>query len=511
MFQIASPKQPIRPARACDEAGSDVKARMDRIFSSDPFKKGQLNQWYATLEALGLFNPLPEASFDKWTAIASQLLETPVSLFSVIDERRQFFKSQVGLEEPWATTRETPLSHSFCQIVRDSGEPLVITDARGDDRVAGNGAIEDLGVIAYLGAPVTMPDGQPIAALCAIDNQPRQWSQHQLDIIAALAHGVSVEVSLRVELARRRTAQQQLERVLEHLNMFTALVAADGSVMWTNSADVVPDVPVEDNLLDLNLWRGDEAAREQIAKAFEDACQGGSCRMELEIGGESGDVVYDVTLSAVRESDSHAGLILLTAFDITERVRAEERRQLLTREMAHRLRNLISVITTVASQTISKAEDLKSAEMKLRTRLMALARSHDVLLSNDWHGADLKQLFADELRLFESRYTMQGPSLLLQPQEAQTFALIAHELATNASKYGALKSDSGHVHISWKTGADGTTEFTWREEGGPTVEQPASTGFGSTILSQVAKAQFEGTADIEYAESGLCYRLVWPS
>jgi signal transduction histidine kinase len=156
------------------------------------------------LAETGLLDSLPEASFDRYTRLATRLLDVPVSLISLVDEHRQFFKSSRGLPEPWASTRETPLTHSFCLQVADSDAPLIVTDARDDVRVRDNLAIVDLGVIAYAGMPLHAPGGTAIGSFCAIDSQPRQWSEDDLQVLHDLADAVSSEVAIRVAAARQR-------------------------------------------------------------------------------------------------------------------------------------------------------------------------------------------------------------------------------------------------------------------------------------------------------------------
>src|SRR4051794_34482891 len=111
----------------------------------------------ARLEALrrtGLLDTPPEPSFDRLTRLAARLLHAPVALVSLVDADRQFFKSCVGLPEPWSSRRQTPLSHPFCRHEVATGEPLIIEDARQHPLLCGNAAIKDLGVVAYLGIPL---------------------------------------------------------------------------------------------------------------------------------------------------------------------------------------------------------------------------------------------------------------------------------------------------------------------------------------------------------------------
>ena len=141
----------------------------------------------AALRDTALIEGEPDDAFARLNRIAVELLGVPVSLVSLVDEDRQFFAGQVGLPEPWASFRETPLSHSFCQHVVNSGEPLVIDDARSDPLVSDNLAIRDLGVAAYAGIPLRMRDGNVLGSFCAIDASPRHWSERDLRILGDLA------------------------------------------------------------------------------------------------------------------------------------------------------------------------------------------------------------------------------------------------------------------------------------------------------------------------------------
>lgn len=141
----------------------------------------------ADLNETRLLDSPREECFDRLTRLASELLGAPVALVSLVDKDRQFFKSQTGLAEPWASTRETDLSHSFCQWVVSGNEPLIVEDAKAHPVLRSNLAIRDLGVIAYAGVPLMGRTGQPIGSFCAIDSRPRTWSDEEVDTLEDLA------------------------------------------------------------------------------------------------------------------------------------------------------------------------------------------------------------------------------------------------------------------------------------------------------------------------------------
>jgi len=155
----------------------------------------------SALAATGLLDSDPDATFDLVTRLAAQVLRVPVALVSLVDERRQFFKSQVGLPAPWDEKRQTPLSHSFCQWVVSSEEELVVADARTHPVLRGNGAVADLGVVAYAGIPLTAPSGQPIGSFCAIDGRPRQWTHDELALLRDFAQLIDAQAALHQSVA----------------------------------------------------------------------------------------------------------------------------------------------------------------------------------------------------------------------------------------------------------------------------------------------------------------------
>ena len=167
-----------------------------------------------SLAATGLLDTPAEAAFDRLTEMGSRLLGVPVSLISLVDGDRQFFKSQCGLPTPYDRTRQTPLSHSFCQHVVTGAEPLVVADAREHPLLADNLAIADLGVVAYAGVPLRGPDGEVIGSFCAIDPAPREWSADDVALLHDLAGTAGDIIRLRGEGIAALDAGRRLQEAL---------------------------------------------------------------------------------------------------------------------------------------------------------------------------------------------------------------------------------------------------------------------------------------------------------
>jgi signal transduction histidine kinase len=165
----------------------------------------------AALRATALLDSPREETFDRLTRLASKVLGVPVALVSLVDQDRQFFKSCIGLKEPWLSERGTPLSHSFCQHAVETREPLIIEDAREHPLVRGNLAIADLDVIAYAGFPLVTATGEALGTFCAIDSQPRRWTEDEVDFVREMAASAMTEIELRTTVRQLEDARAEVE------------------------------------------------------------------------------------------------------------------------------------------------------------------------------------------------------------------------------------------------------------------------------------------------------------
>jgi GAF domain len=177
---------------------AEVAARATRGGSGSRLPKALAQpERLAALRRAAILDTPREESFDRLASLAARVLNAPVALVSAIDRDRQFFKSCLGLPEPWASRRESPLTHSFCQHAVAAREPLVVSDARQEPQLRNNLAIRDFGVIAYLGVPLITREGHALGTLCVIDHKPRTWTRDQIDLLKDLATSVVTEITLR--------------------------------------------------------------------------------------------------------------------------------------------------------------------------------------------------------------------------------------------------------------------------------------------------------------------------
>lgn len=208
-----------------------------------------------------------------------------------------------------------------------------------------------------------------------------------------------------------------------------------------------------------------------------------------------------------------------TARDVTSRKQRETHMHLLMREVTHRSKNLLAIIQAMARQTVKDSITAAEFEQRFSARLRGLAASHDLLAARDWHGAAVGELvrwqIGPALEAAGQRISISGPDLYLNPEAAQNIGLAVNELASNASRFGALSGPSGLVDIVWSidpAGVEGRRfHISWRESGGPEVREPRRTGFGHKVVERLAARALDGEVGLTFPPSGLQWSLHIPA
>ena len=300
----------------------------------------------ATLRQTALLDTPPEEGFDRLTRMAARLLGASTSLISLVADDRQFFKSAIGLPEPWASRRTAPLSFSFCSQVVSSGEPLILEDARKHPLLGHSPAIRELGWISYAGVPLITRDRQVVGAFCVVDKMPRLWSERDIALLQDLAGSAVTEIELRREITRRRQAElgqqdseEQFENTFEQVGIGMALISLDGRWLRVNRvltemlgspADLLTGYPAESRTHPDDAPADREAMRLLLA---------GECRtytMEKRYLKPSGEVVWGlVNVSLVAGPEGQPAHFIAAITDVTDRRQAE--RELREREERYRL------------------------------------------------------------------------------------------------------------------------------------------------------------------------------
>lgn len=232
---------------------------------------------------------------------------------------------------------------------------------------------------------------------------------------------------------------------------------------------------------------------------------------ELELlFGDGSTVPVLINASPLRDEAGHIIGSVGAGIDIGERKRAEERQHLLMAELDHRVKNMLSTVMAIVARTARGRRSAADLVDTLNGRIMAMARAHERLAANSWEGVNLRALVEDELQPYalKERASFAGPDMILSAKAATALALVLHELATNAAKYGALSRDTGQVSIGWDCTGEpaepsATLQLEWTETGGPPVAEPQTRGFGSTLIERTLAFEFDAGVALEWRSTGL--------
>jgi PAS domain S-box-containing protein len=269
------------------------------------------------------------------------------------------------------------------------------------------------------------------------------------------------------------------------------------------------------------------ALAEAVENIVASIMQTGEPVIGVEVAGqrpdEAGERTWVTYWHPLRGPDGKISGVNVAAEEITHRKRAEEelrRREehieIILGELAHRTKNLLVVVMALAKQTARNATDVKHYQAVFTQRLQGLAHSHDLLLSGHWQGASFADLVAMQMQPFreenDERIRATGPAIMLVPDAVQNLGLVFHELATNASKHGALSVPEGVVSIEWSApGAGERIAVQWQESGGPPVQPPQRRGFGHELIERIVPQVLKGTGGLNFAPSGVSWSFEFPA
>jgi PAS domain S-box-containing protein len=231
-------------------------------------------------------------------------------------------------------------------------------------------------------------------------------------------------------------------------------------------------------------------------------------------GGRRIDI--SVSVSPLRNAAGEIVGASKVARDITERRVAERAQQLLIDELNHRVKNTLAIVLAIANLSSARARSMAEFVPSFTGRVQALAKAHTLLTETRMQGAELTSLVTEQVILGEDgdeRVACSGPTLVLGSQLAVHVAMVLHELATNARKYGALSSGGGRLEVSWEVDGDDRSArrlvLHWRERGGPMIEAPPAQGFGTTLIDQTVRSD-GGAVVMRYDPEGLSAMIILP-
>jgi two-component sensor histidine kinase len=222
-------------------------------------------------------------------------------------------------------------------------------------------------------------------------------------------------------------------------------------------------------------------------------------------------VDVSLTVSPLKDSAGKVVGASKIARDITERKRSEEQIASLAREAEHRAKNVLA--TVQATVHLSEADTPDGLKDAIAGRIQALANDHALFVQARWTGAELRNLVEQELAPYaqhsQARVRIEGPVTVLEPNKAQTMAVVLHALATNAAKYGALSVADGVVKVAWSQPTAGRLMLRWIELGGPLVNAPTRRGFGTLVIDNMTH-QLKGDVHFDWRPQGLFCEITLP-
>ncbi len=329
-----------------------------------------------------------------------------------------------------------------------------------------------------------------------------------------------------VDITERKRAEAALREGDER---FRALIDISAQIVWTASAEgaVVEDSPSWRTFTGQTFEQSRDFGwldaiepddREKVSEAWRDAvARIAPIEIDYRLRHVSGEWRWTTARATpVFAADGSLKMYVGMNIDITERKRAELRQQLLMDELNHRVKNTLATVQSIAAQLLKGTPDVELRET-FDGRLVALSRTHDLLMHDSWESASLRDLLLQEFEPYwsgeDARFVVEGPSLRLNPKAALTLGMAFHELTTNAAKYGALSKPTGQVRVTWevlRASEPSALRLKWIETGGPPVKKREHKGFGSTLIERGVSLELEGEVQVEFDPSGLICTMEVP-
>ncbi len=473
-----------------------------------------------------------EGALQDLAEFAAELCHAPVALVSLVEEEFQIFLARSGTD-----LDGTPRSQSFCAHAMHGLHVMEVPDATGDGRFADNPLVTGPPYIRfYAGAPLVSREGVPLGAICVIDHQPRDGlSPFQSRGLTILADAAMTRLETRRAARERREAAEETRAALAESELrFRTLADTMPQMVWSTLPDGYHDyynarwyefTGAPAGTTDGEGWNGMFHPEDQ-PRAWEawrrSLATGDPYQIEYRLRHYDGTYRWVLGRALpIRGQDGRITRWFGTCTDIHEQKLALEEREIISQELSHRIKNIFAVIGGLIQFAARAHPELAPLARELRERIAALGRAHDFVRPHSQNSRpsvqqdSLHQLLAELLSPYQSRaserVTITGCDIKVDDRAATPLALLFHELATNASKYGALSSEDGRVAIDTTIDGD-AVRLTWCEVGGPRLAAPPETdGFGTQLIELSAVRQLGGTVARDWAETGLVLTMEAPA
>jgi PAS domain S-box-containing protein len=471
------------------------------------------------------------AALKKITDFAAALCECPVSLVSLVEETRQTFIARSGID-----LTETPREVSFCAHAMLGDDIMVVPDATQDPRFADNALVTGAESIRfYAGAPLVTEDGVPLGSLCVIDAVPHPQGLSDLQRLglATLADNVMARLRDNRDTAAWRGAENDARRALtDSDSRFRTLADTMPQMVWSTLPDGFHDyynarwyefTGVPEGSTDGEGWNGmfhpDDQER-AWARWRQSLTSGDPYEIEYRLRYRDGTYRWVLGRALpIRDGDGKIVRWFGTCTDIHEQKLTSEEREVISQELSHRIKNIFSVVSGLVAFSARAHPEFATIAADLRDRITALGRAHDFVRPHSpasmpaHHPNSLTGLLGELFKPYQvegqGRVTVAGDDIAIDDRSATPLALLFHELATNATKYGALSVPDGWVTVTMGSDGEAVT-LDWREQGGPAVSPPSGSGFGTQLMELSAVRQLGGTVARDWKSDGLDVKVMVP-
>ncbi len=412
-----------------------------------------------------------------------------------------------------------PDSPSSCGMALSAGCRVIVPDIETHERTADLDALRRVGVGACQSTPLVARSGRLLGMISTHWRRPHRLTERELQPLDVLARQAA-------DLIERNEAEKALRESREKFRWLASIVeCSDDAIIGTNLDAIItswnkgaerlfgylaeeaigkpvamlipPEREHEEHAILSRVRRGDGVDHFESIRRRKDGTL----------------IDISLTLSPVRGADRKVVGASGICHDITERKRSEAQISILAREAEHRAKNLLANVEAIVRLSNSDTPDgLKEA---IGGRIRALANVHSLFVQSRWTGAELGSLVKQELSPYsrdgDMRTQIDGPTVVLKPEFAQAIAVALHELATNATKYGALSVAEGRVCVEWSRAADGQLVVRWTEVGGPPVNPPTRKGFGTYTVEAMIRGHVLGDVRLDWRAEGLACEIALPT
>jgi PAS domain S-box-containing protein len=472
-----------------------------------------------------------KGQLDDLVSFAAELCGAPVALLSLVEEEYQRFLARAGTD-----LTETPRSMSFCAHAMHYHDVMEVPDAREDPRFFDNALVTGAPYVRfYAGAPLVSSEGVPLGALCVLAPDPREGlTRFQRDGLTILAKAAMGRLDDRRTAREQASAEAEARRTLEASDLkFRTLADTMPQMVWATQPDGFHDyynarwyefTGAPAGTTDGEGWN-DMFHPDDQDRAWtiwrHSLSTGEPYNIEYRLRHFDGTYRWVLGRALpVRDENGSITRWFGTCTDIHEQKLAYEEREVISQELSHRIKNIFAVIAGLIAFAARGKPEFAGVATDLRHRITALGRAHDFVrphsansrpaaAQNSLHGL-LHELFEPYQRVDGHRLIVTGDDVTIDDRSATPLALLFHELATNATKYGGLSTELGVVRVAIAV-QDGSVMLRWTEEGGPIIAEPTTaSGFGTQLIEMSAVRQLGGTVTRAWNSEGLIVDIAIP-